>query len=157
MKVITAPESLYKGEMPKVFLAGGITNCPWWQNDVIAMLTNYEGVLYNPRRKNFPIENPNAAKEQIEWEFHALNNSDIFSIWFSNAESDQPICMYELGRHVARLSENINKIVIGIEPGYKREQDVRIQMELVDPSISNKISDTLEKHAVNIANAIEKL
>ena len=42
MKVITAPTEykLQDGEM-SVFLAGGITNCPNWQNDIINRLDKF--------------------------------------------------------------------------------------------------------------------
>ena len=157
MKVITAPEALYEGNEPTVFLAGGITDCPWWQDDVIAMLTNYPGIIYNPRRKDFPMDDPNAAEEQITWEYNALNKANIFSMWFCAGKSDQPICMYELGRHVTRLDEHsfLDRVVIGVEPGYKREQDVRIQMDLISPTIF--ISSTLEEHAANIAKTLEQI
>jgi hypothetical protein len=31
-----------------------------------------EVYLFNPRRENFPINDPNASKEQIEWEYVAF-------------------------------------------------------------------------------------
>lgn len=146
-----------KAVYPSVFLAGGITACPEWQTELINLLSDELITIFNPRRKNFPIHDPNAAKEQITWEFYALDKADIFSIWFSNASSDQPICMYELGRHVAFRSNNLDTVVIGIEPGYKRSQDVYIQMGLVDSSIPLRISDTLESHAKNIISAVENM
>jgi len=159
MKVIVAPsETKDMGDViiPAVFLAGGITNCPNWQKDVIKLLERYDnGVLWNPRRENFPIDNPNAAREQIEWEFHALNECDVFSIWFSASESDQPICMYELGRHLTERAWWPATVIIGIEPGYRRELDVRVQTELVDKKIASNISNNLEDHAKNILNAID--
>ena len=142
---------------PTVFLAGGITNCPDWQKETISLLADELITILNPRRKNFPIHDPNAAKEQIEWEFHALNNANIFSMWFCNANSDQPICMYELGRHLALHSNNLDAVVIGIEPGYRRAQDVFIQSGLIDSSIPLRISDNLQDHATNIKEAVKKL
>ena len=160
MEVITAPEPLYVGPEPTVFLAGGITNCPWWQDDVIAMLANYDGVVYNPRRRDFPMDDPNAANEQITWEFKALNECNIFSMWFSDADSDQPICMYELGRHLVRFTAvpgMESRVIIGVEPGYRRAQDVEIQTRLVSPLIADGISSSLEEHAANIAKALESI
>lgn len=135
---------------PTVFLAGGIQKCPEWQIEIVKLLSDELITILNPRRKNFPIHDPNAAKEQIEWEFHRLNNSDIFSMWFSNADSDQPICMYELGRHLVLHRDHPETIVIGVEPGYRRAQDVVIQSGLVDSSLSLRISNNLEAHAENI-------
>jgi hypothetical protein len=154
MNVIVAPESINNIIGPCCFLAGGITNCPEWQTGVIRLLEPYEGILFNPRRANFPIHDPNAAREQIAWEFKALERADVFSMWFSNAPSDQPICFYELGRHLAlrRLYADLGAVVIGVEPGFKRSQDVYIQTELVSPKII--ISDNLEQYAKNILTAM---
>lgn len=139
MKVYTAVEDVpYKEGDIWCFLAGGITNCWNWQDAVIRELEKKEYterlVILNPRRKDFPIDDPNAAQEQIEWEFKYLNSSDIFSMYFASGESTQPICMYELGRHLARLAsdpEGPQFAVISTEKGYVREQDVRIQSNLV--------------------------
>ncbi|KKK55301.1 hypothetical protein LCGC14_3075930, partial [marine sediment metagenome] len=124
MRVITAVEKIKRNDGLMIFLAGGITNCPWWQNEIIEMLKGCVGTILNPRRKDFPIGDPNASLEQITWEFNALEKADIFSMWFSNAESDQPICMYELGRNIALRENEMSTVVIGVEPGYRREQDV---------------------------------
>jgi len=160
MNVTTAPESIYELPPKSVFLAGGITNCPWWQDDVIAMLANYDGTIYNPRRRDFPMDDPHAADEQISWEFKALNQANIFSIWFCAGSSDQPICMYELGRHLVRFCEiqkKHNLVVVGVDPGYKRAQDVDIQTRLVSTLIADNIASTLEEHTANIAKALESL
>lgn len=74
MRVITAPEPLnIKDDDVVVFLAGGITNCPNWQWNVIKLLkdavNDYPNlVILNPRRDNFPIDDPNASEEQITWD-----------------------------------------------------------------------------------------
>lgn len=73
MKVITAPEFYYYGIHRKditCFLAGGITNCPEWQNDVIEYLKEHEEecsnlVILNPRRKDFSIQDRTATIVQI--------------------------------------------------------------------------------------------
>lgn len=159
MKVITAVEALNFDEFPSVFLAGGITNCPEWQDEVIEKLLarNLKGTTLNPRRKNFPIHDPNAAEEQIKWEFNALNRASIFTMWFSDANSDQPICMYELGRHLTRyaLAKELRRVAIGVEPGYRREQDVRIQTGLIDQEGIIRISTTLDEHVERIAEILE--
>ena len=151
---IEAP-NVEKSKYVSVFLARGITNCPEWQTELIKLLSNEMITIFNPRRKNFPIHNPNVAKEQITWEFNALNNADIFSIWFSNAASDQPIYLYELGRHLVLRENCPETIVIGVEPGYRRAQDVYIQTSLVNPFISLEISDNLNDHAFKIKKATE--
>ena len=95
MKVVVAPKEIHCPETfhwPKVFLAGGITNCPDWQKQFITELKRYNPkcVLYNPRRKKFPMDKPEAAKEQITWEYKHLQEADIIPFWFSKG-SDNPI------------------------------------------------------------------
>ena len=152
IKVVTSPELYGIDETDneiRCFLAGGITNCHDWQSKVIdelirldkeeqAMKNNivddYTLVIFNPRRENFPINDPTAARNQITWEFDNLETTDIFSMYFCAGESDQPICMYELGRNVAvstAINDNpLDYICLSVENGYKRKQDVEIQMEL---------------------------
>lgn len=124
----------------KVFLAGGITNCWKWQDELINIIKyNYNDpdniILYNPRRENFPIEDKNAAREQIIWEYEHIEKCDIFSMYFCAGDSDQPICMYELGRNILRMQQRFpadwqNRIIITVEDEYRRRQDVLIQTEL---------------------------
>lgn len=140
MRVITAVENYELDDNEVVvFLAGGITNCPNWQENVINELRSSEDelenlVVINPRRENFPIDDPNASNDQITWEFNALEACDIFSMYFCDSPSDQPICMYELGRNIYKKSEEDEsyekRIVITCEKGYKRRGDVEIQTEL---------------------------
>lgn len=149
MKVITAPEvyKLQDGEV-SVFLAGGITNCSNWQEKVITKLeselcgSTYDNlVIFNPRRENFPIHIPSAADEQIEWEFTQLNKMDIFSMYFCESDSDQPICMYELGRYISEMQKRFpidwkDRIIISVENGYKRINDVLVQSSLACGKLS---------------------
>ncbi len=133
---------------PFVFMCGGITDCPDWQQDFVKLMEKTsKGTLLNPRRANFPIGDPNAAKEQITWEYDFLSHSHMFIFWFSHA-TIQPIVLFELGtrlgkRHLRPEFGKLQPILIGIEEGYPREQDVRIQTELADPSIP--IVRTLEE------------
>ncbi len=162
--VITAPGRVpvpsedwaYK---PHVFLAGGIGNCDDWQQRLIMLLEQYsacEIVILNPRRE-IPIKmNGPEAREQTTWEFQALKRCEIFSMWFTN-ETVQPICLYELGRHATLLHDTPQNILVGIQPGYEREFDVRTQLELINPKISRRISDNLDDHAKRIADAASLL
>lgn len=172
MKVITAPE-LYVPQDYYVscFLAGGITNCPDWQGEVIKQLYgftlgSFEPVIFNPRRENFPIEDKSAAVQQIEWEYKMLERCDIFSMYFSSGDSDQPICMYELGRNILRMqmrhpSDWQDRIVISVEDDYRRRQDVLIQTGLatqdqvfVNTQISPRIC--LADHVDRIERAFKR-
>ena len=44
-------------------------------NGTAAKSTNY--TVLNPRRKNFPIDDPKAAREQIVWKYHALRDANV--------------------------------------------------------------------------------
>lgn len=163
MKVITAVESYHPNdEEVCVFLAGGITKCPDWQKAVISELEKHELpklVVFNPRRENFPIDNPNASQEQIEWEFHWLERMDIFSMYFSAGESVQPICMYELGRNLFAMVHRgcLDRCVISVEKGYKREQDVVIQTRLAIGKDIVITDATPDKHAMEIVDVYNKM
>ena len=142
MEVITAVENFtpsYFNNEIKCFLAGGITKCWNWQKSVIAELGKYDLadnlVVFNPHRDNFPINDPSASYEQIGWEFNWLEQCDIFSMYFASSESNQPICMYELGRNIVRMQYKypesyMDRIIITCEDGYSRIEDVKIQSRL---------------------------
>ena len=140
MRVITAPEEYTpQREDVHVFLAGGIMDCPDWQSEVIERLSRKRAtdhlVVLNPRRADFPMHDPDAATEQINWEFNWLEKCDIFSMYFSEGESVQPICMYELGRNILRTQIRFpedwhKRIIVSAEHGYKRIKDVQIQTGL---------------------------
>lgn len=175
MNVITAPQPFDKDEI-SIFLAGGITDCPWWQDELIHKLSFQGGsivinpeihllgkkkplniTVLNPRRRNFPIDDPAAAEQQIAWEYKALRTCTVFSIWFCAGISVQPICMYELGRHLALYCDSSvgpKHVIIGIEPGYLREQDVRIQTRLACPYVADRITNSLGAHALQIEEAL---
>ena len=175
MKIITAIEKydLNQFEIP-CFLAGGITNCSEWQNEIIKGLNeklkdDYEEcrlVLFNPRRENFPINDPNAALEQINWEFEYLEKCQIFSMFFDGtAKSDQPICFYELGRNIERMKQKFPKdwwmrIIVSVNSNFKRSNDVIIQTSLttnnkVKVNVSNSSDDLIQKHIDDIYSSFK--
>lgn len=149
--IVEAPNEIYSLENNKnikLFLAGGIQNCPFWQNELIKLLEKEDDLtIYNPRRKNFPINDSSAAEEQITWEYIHLENADIISFWFSKG-SLNPIVLFELGKFI----ESDKLIFIGIDPGYERTRDVIIQTELSNPSI--EIVDSLKDLSDQILNVI---
>lgn len=170
MKVFTAPEEvIIEDDEIAVFLAGGICNCPDWQKEAINQLRTIEEngedlshlVVFNPRRENFPIDDPSASEVQIKWEFDMLNQANIFSMYFCNSPSDQPICMYELGRNLMKHSKEL--VVITVEEGYRRKNDVIIQTELATTSndVVRVVNDSLEEsckdHALRILKIYKKV
>lgn len=119
------------GTRKKLFMAGGISNCPLWQADLVRLLALEEMTLLNPRRENFPMDDPSAAEEQIGWEHHYLNVADGIAFWFP-CETLCPIALYELGKWTVVHDK---PIFIGVHPDYKRRVDVEIQTSLERPSL----------------------
>lgn len=125
--VWTAPVEV--PERLSVFLAGGISFCPEWQTEVIVELEEFDFVdIYNPRRSDWDMENPDAEYEQIKWEHDMLRRADIICFWFP-CDTLCPITLYELG---AWTVQDV-PLVIGCHPEYERISDVQIQTELVRP------------------------
>ena len=97
MRYIEAVSEYIRQEGDKsLFIAGGITDCPDWQQDIVKLLSDTDITLLNPRRSNFPIHDPNAALEQIAWEHEMLRCARAISFWFPK-ETICPIVLYELG------------------------------------------------------------
>jgi hypothetical protein len=123
------------GHLPAVFLAGGITGCPDWQQEIVDWLADLPLVFLNPRRADFPINDPAAAPLQIEWEFRHLRKASAILFWFPE-ETLCPISLYELGAwSVYRDERGIRPLFVGVHPGYLRRQDVEIQTRLTRPEI----------------------
>lgn len=147
MKYIECPHRWTRTPgQPAIFLAGGITACPDWQQTLTGHLTTTRYVVLNPRRANFPMSDPDAAEAQIRWEFDHLRQADLISFWFCQAAL-QPIALYELGA----WSMTTRPIVVGVEPGYARELDVRLQTHLARPTV--RVVGTL----ADLANEIKHL
>lgn len=132
---------------PAVFLAGGITGCPDWQSTVCELLGSLDVFLLNPRRENFPIDDPTAATKQIGWEFRHLRKADAILFWFPK-ETLCPIVLYELGFWAAhRTTPGIGKsIFVGCHPEYQRRRDVEIQLGLIRPEVDvhNSVEQVVE-------------
>lgn len=141
MKYIEATntyEPLY-GER-SIYLAGGITGTPDWQGEIVRLLDGKNLVIFNPRRKSFPIDDAGAAKEQIKWEYKYLRISDEIVFWFP-CESLCPIALYELGAWCMTKKP----IYLGVHPEYQRRIDIEIQTSLLraDIKIVYSISDLI--------------
>ena len=126
----TWEENPYSGNL-SIFLAGGITNCPDWQQEVVKGLEDADLIVYNPRRKNFPMDDKNAAEEQIRWEHEHIKKASIILFWFSRG-SYNPIVMFEYGKELGRGNKGL---LVGVDPEYVRADDVRIQTTLERPDI----------------------
>ena len=178
MKVVTPTDEKEFSYLNKftVFLAGGITDCVDWQNDVITELKKVSNedtedlVIFNPRRDYdlwYDWKDPVNIRKQIEWEFTHLEAMDAFSMFFCDGNSVQPICLYELGRY---LSEIVNDsfpfvrddtIIISCMKGYQRLNDVLIQTDLatsglVEVKVYEDYFDAIKGHAKRILESYNK-
>ena len=156
MKYVEAPERYYTGEVG-LFLAGGITNCPDWQQEMRELLKDLDIVIFNPRRKDFPIGDPDAAFDQIKWEFEFLNRADMILFWFSRG-SLNPIVLFEYGKWLmnTRNKTNYKPIFVGIDLEYERKQDVELQTRFENIYICNRIRYSLEDLANQIIGELKK-
>lgn len=110
---------------PILFIAGGITGCADWQNELINLLDERELplIVVNPRRENFPMGDQYEGEKQIKWEHKMLAKADIISFWFPK-DTLCPITLFELGKWLH------TEPLIGTEYGYQRAMDVRVQTQL---------------------------
>lgn len=129
MRYIEALTKYYGNDL-SLFMGGGITGCDDWQSELATKLKNEDLVLLNPRRKNFPMDDPEASKEQIEWEHYHLGKSNAVSFWFPK-ETLCPITLFELGKQ----SVLGKPLFVGVHPEYQRKLDVEVQMKLERPGI----------------------
>lgn len=160
MKIYQAPNKVDWYEVAKrksIFLAGGITGCEDWQSDLIEELQNLNDsglfdlgglVIFNPRRDNFDVMDMEVKIEQIKWEHKCLEKCDICSFFFPASESVQPITLYELGRYLRKYNS-----VVSIQEGYKRAEDVKIQLALDGNccSIYSSYYEAIREHARALA------
>lgn len=140
MTIVTAPAT-YDGRLPTVFLAGGIGGCPDWQSEVPALLPSHVALL-NPRQREFDMSDPLAATRQVRWEKAALRRADILLFWFPEPVDPgvvQPIAFLELGLYVCGTSR---PAVVGASRGFRRRDDVVLQLEDTRPEIL--VHDRLE-------------
>jgi hypothetical protein len=103
---------------PSLFLSGGITGCQPWQRPIADRLMDLPLTILNPRRANFPINDPDAAVEQIEWEHRHLRRATAVLFW-SPPETLCPITLYELGA----WSMTSKPLFVGAHPKYQRRAE----------------------------------
>lgn len=151
-----------------IFIGGGISGCEVWQDRFVDMIKEIDAVIINPRRKDFDINNPEMAKEQIKWEYDHLRLTNAKVFWFS-PETLCPITLYEYGYWLAAhlscgdlysVEPSIvepHKLFVGVHPDYKRRLDVLEQTRLVleatqeqDPIFRVEPVDSLEELAKQV-------
>jgi hypothetical protein len=134
MKLIQCPDSIseFDDSNTYVFLAGGISNCPDWQVEMVARFKDMPDdlVLVNPRRVRFDTTDESVSGAQIEWEYRHINNATAVIFWFP-FHTLCPITLYELGVCAASGVP----IFVGCHPGYARKFDVEHQLSLIRPDV----------------------
>jgi hypothetical protein len=158
MRTIESPHPYHKqpGEF-SVFLAGGITGCPDWQQEIASLLKDTDLLVLNPRRKEFPMNDDQAARIQIKWEYQHLRAADAILFWFPK-ESVCPIALYELGA----WSMTNKTIFVGVHPDYERRLDIEIQIGLRKPGVGivyslSELADQIRVFAKNPSQAKKEL
>lgn len=148
--VIESPNELYSLQSEsniKLFLAGGITDCPDWQSQAIKGLSDIDNLtIFNPRRENWDISDASATEKQTIWEFRKLSESNVIAFWFSKG-SLNPITLYELGYWIGK-----KPIVIGIDKDYQRREHVIVQARLA--GYEDDFSDNIEDHVESIKRVL---
>lgn len=148
MKEIKPPKEWSLPGRRSLFIAGGISNTSDWQKILVKNLENVDGFVYNPRRDDFDLGDPQMTKAQIEWEYKYLTICQAVSFWFS-PETLCPITLFELGWMLGQDK----KIFIGYHPDYKRKEDIKIQVALRHKNIV--IVDSIEDLSKNIISYYE--
>lgn len=146
LRYVEAPQE-YIGPGPHLYLAGGITGCPDWQAEAVALLADAPIVLFNPRRRNFRVADRDAAATQVRWEYQHLRRASLVLFWFTEGASPQPIALYELGA----LAAGDKPLVVGAHPDYIRRIDVVLQLALARPGLAVH-SDLATTLAVAVAH-----
>lgn len=142
-RIIVAPEMVELSDFEALFLAGGVTGAPLWQNDLIEMIKDLNIDILNPRRANY-IDGDEIGAEQVKWEFHMLHYCDVIMFWFPK-EARCMITLYELGKCCMMEGK---KLFIGVHPEYERAWDVKMQTSLLRPDLP--IYSSLEEMVVVI-------
>lgn len=145
----TIPDPLTCGRRNSLFLGGGISGCPDWQQEMRSLLSDTELILVNPRRKDFPMDDPKAARRQIEWEHFHLKRCNARLFWFP-CETLCPITLFELGKWLSK--ERHGTLFVGCHSDYKRRIDVEIQVELEQPCI--EVFHSLESLAAEVGRCL---
>ncbi len=120
IQVIQAPSEEKPLFTRSVFLAGGINQCPNWQDVFLNKLSDlYNGnvTIYNPRRSG--DFKPEMHKAQVDWETRKLEESTVVVFWFCH-ETLCPITLYEYGwiKHTDKVR------IVGAHPDYQRRNDI---------------------------------
>jgi len=131
---------------PLLFLAGGISLCPDWQEEMANQLKDSKIVIFNPRRNDM-TNNYQEIVKQIKWEKNHIDIATMVSFWFPK-ESICPITLLEFGKVLVQQDK---KMFVGIEDSYVRRLDLVEQLALHRPEVHwvnsiSKLVDQIKRH-----------
>lgn len=133
-----------------VFLAGGISNCPDWQDYALTLLSDTNLTVADPRRDEGLEQVGTEAAIQIAWERDTLIKAKKIIFWFPE-ETLCPITLLELGVQIGKLDK---PIFVGTHPNYARRFDVIEQLGLVNhPNIPLTIHNNIEDLIQELKNS----
>jgi hypothetical protein len=151
-----APDALpSKLTNPLIFIAGGISNCPNWQADLIKLIDVTSFDVANPRRVGDLAKSGPDAKIQIVWEQNAMDMARHILFWFP-AQSVCPITLFELGKMLEKSVRFPIKITIGYDPDYQRKFDLEVQTEIVKNLIKLRKSFSYDHSSIHVFNNWKK-
>jgi len=114
------------GHEPSIFLAGGITGTFNWQPHISGRILKETNLtVINPRRSEWPGNETDAAKIQIDWGARYLAKAHAVLFWFPK-ETVCPIALFELGLTMEREQD----IFVGHHPEYEKAFDLQEQMRI---------------------------
>ena len=149
INLIVAPN---RGPLPKpvVFLAGGITNSPRWQDVAVEYLAHsVDGLtICNPRRPRDFEDDSVEYHRQVTWELDHLEAAELVLFWFPAAECR--ITRIELGLALGRGQ----KTIIGAEPGFVSRRYLEVLTGRLGLSLHDRLEATLMAVVTLLANNI---
>lgn len=163
MRAYTAPEAIPFDETGvSVFLAGSIEQgkAEDWQQQVIDALADLDGVVYNPRRKEWDasleqsIDNPQFA-EQVNWEIDHIDRADIVFMYLQPG-TKSPISLLELG-YVLGNPEGMTNLIVVCPDGFWRKGNVEIMIARESEHRIAALVNTLEDGIKILRDRIEAL
>lgn len=148
MKTYKAPDrptSLTIGDGPSVFLAGAIDQgkATDWQTNASEQLTDYKGIILNPRRDDWDdsweqtIDDPN-FREQVEWELEYIQRCDHILMHFPG-NSEAPITLLEFG-----LNVHSDRLIVCCESDYFRRGNIEVVCNWFNIPLYDNIDDGIK-------------
>lgn len=129
MKVYKPPFNIRTLDLFKksLFLAGSIEmgSATDWQKEIEESLSEYDGIILNPRRDNWDeswIQSANNKqfRQQVEWELYGLDNATIIAMYFE-PNTKSPISLLEFGMHLRS-----GKVIVCCPDGYEKKGNVDV-------------------------------